>query len=196
MQSPLPELPDTWQPLGNRFSRWLGRSVFKLLGWHCEGELPNIKQLVMAGGPHTSNWDFILALSGILGVGARITWLGKKSIFWGPFDRLLRAAGGLAVDRESPVGLVDQVVQSYKDNAYQVVAILPEGTRRKVTRWKTGFLRIAYKAEVPVLMVSFDYPRKCITFGPLLSLSGDESADLATVQAHIGRVTGKKFRNQ
>lgn len=187
MQKLLPERPETWKPLGNRFSRWLGRSILRLMGWRCEGELPNVKQLIMAGGPHTSNWDFVLALSCILGVGARITWLAKHSIFWGPFGRLWRAVGGLPVNRSSPVGLVDQVVQSYTDNACQVVAIMPEGTRRSGSRWKTGFLRIAYKAKVPVLMVSFDYRRKRILLGPLLTLSGEELTDLATVKTHIGR---------
>lgn len=192
----LPERPETWLPLGNRFSRWLGRSVIRLIGWRCEGELPNIPKLVIAAGPHTSNWDFVLALGAILGVGVRVSWLAKHTMFWGPLGRLWRTVGGIPVNRNLPVGLVDQVVKTFNENTSQVVAIMPEGTRRKVTRWKTGFLHIAYRAEVPVLVVSLDYSRKQFIVGPVLELTGDEEIDLASVQRYIGQSKGKRIHQQ
>ncbi len=196
MAERIPELPENWAPMGNAFTRWLGRTVFGLMGWRCEGEFPNIKQLVVAGGPHTSNWDFVLALSVIMGVGVRLSWLGKHSIFFGPFDRMWRALGGIPVDRKAPIGLVDQAVASFHQNEKQVVAIMPEGTRSKVKKWKTGFLRIAYKAEVPIMVVTIDYPTKRILLGPVLELSGNEDGDLKQVQDLIGRGSGKLVHKQ
>jgi 1-acyl-sn-glycerol-3-phosphate acyltransferase len=182
--------------MGNAFTRWLGRTVFGLMGWRCEGKLPNIKKLVVAGGPHTSNWDFVLALSVIMGVGIKLSWLGKHSIFFWPFDRMWRAVGGIPVNRHAPVGLVDQVVESFHNNDAQVVAIMPEGTRSKVKKWKTGFLRIAYNAQVPLFVVTIDYPTKRIMLGPVLELSGDENKDLKQVQELIGRGSGKLVNQQ
>lgn len=191
-QSLVPALPPGWPRLGNRFTRWIGRCGLRLLGWRCTGELPANSQLVVAGGPHTSNWDFVVAMFAILALGVKISWLGKHSIFRWPVARLWYKLGGIPVDRAAAQGLVDQVVESFAQNKAQLVGIMPEGTRSKVARWKTGFLRIAKGAGVPVMLVGIDYPSRTLHFGHLMTPGNDLQADLEQVKSFIQSFRGKR----
>jgi len=65
--------------------------------------------------------------------------------------------GGIPVYRHAPTGFVEQVAQQYQSHEKLHIAIAPEGTRSKVGKLKTGFLRIAKEADVPVLRTSIDY---------------------------------------
>ena len=188
--------PSNMPVMGSAVSRFVGRILLRATGWKLTGELPNEPKLMIALAPHTSNWDFVLALSVILGVGIRVSWLAKHSMFIWPFKGLLTRIGGIPVNRNLPEGIVEQAVESFRTHSKQIVAIMPEGTRSKVSRWKTGFLRIAYKAEVPVMTVSLDFPRKLIKIGPLVKLTGAEDVDLETVKSIIGRSRGKLVDKQ
>lgn len=186
------ELPPGWPRMGNGFTRWLGRTGLRLMGWRCVGQVPDARQLVIAGGPHTSNWDFVVAMFAILALGVKVSWLGKHTIFRWPLTGLWLRLGGIPVDRSAATGMVEQAVDSFKTNANQIVALMPEGTRSKVEQWKTGFLRIAKGADVPVLLVGMDYPSKSIYFGDLFTVSDDMEADLARVKAFIQSFRGKR----
>lgn len=188
----VPDVPDSWPRLGNRLTRWIGRTGLRLMGWRCSGHLPAHPQLVVAGGPHTSNWDFVLAMFAILAMGIKVSWLGKHSIFRWPFTGLWYKLGGIPVNRGSAQGLVDQVVESFHRNSAQLVGIMPEGTRSKVEQWKTGFLRIAKGAGVPVMLVGMDYPSRTLHFGHLLTPGEDLQADLEKVKAFIQSFRGKR----
>ncbi|MBB3169425.1 lysophospholipid acyltransferase family protein [Simiduia aestuariiviva] len=189
---PVTELPPGWPRMGNGFTRWLGRLGLRSMGWKITGELPDARQLVIAGGPHTSNWDFVVAMFAILALGVKVSWLGKHTIFRWPFTGLWYKLGGIPVDRSAATGMVEQAVESFRVNANQIVALMPEGTRSKVDQWKTGFLRIAKGAGVPILLVGMDYPTKSIRFGDVFTPGEDMMADLERVKGFIQSFRGKR----
>lgn len=186
------DLPAEWPRMGNRFTRWLGRQGLRTMGWRMTGELPNVRQLVIAGGPHTSNWDFVVAMFAIMALGVKVSWLGKHTIFRWPLTGLWYKLGGIPVNRSAATGMVEQAVDSFRQNASQIVALMPEGTRSKVDQWKTGFLRIARGAQVPVLLVGMDYPSKSIHFADMFTPSEDMLADLERVKSFIQSFRGKR----
>ncbi len=171
---------------------WIGKFIFAIFGWGFKNEFPNISKFVVIIGPHTSNWDFVFGISAIFMLGAEISWMGKQPIFRKPFGGILRWLGGIPIDRSSSHGMVDMMINHYKSMDKFVLAIAPEGTRKKVGKWKSGFYRIATGADVPILMASFDYKNKVINFGPLIYPSGDLNADIEKMQVIFRKIRGKK----
>lgn len=188
----VPELPAQWPRLGNTVTRWIGRTGLRLMGWRVTGQLPDLRQLVVAGGPHTSNWDFVVAMFVILALGVKVSWLGKHTIFRWPFTGLWYRLGGIPVNRAAAQDVVGQAVQSFRHNAAQIVALMPEGTRSRVEQWKTGFLRIARGAGVPILLVGMDFPSRTVHFGELFHPGQDLAADLDRVKGFIRSFRGKR----
>lgn len=167
---------------GNHFTRWLGAKVLGLMGWKIRGDIPNYKKIVIAGAPHTSNWDFIVAMFLVLGVGVKFSYLMKKEAFFWPFKGLFMRLGGIPIDRKKGAKVISQVSDWFQKNERCWVAITPEGTRAKVERYKTGFLRLAYELELPLLLVAWDYPSKTFNFIGIADLSGDIDEDLINIQ--------------
>ncbi len=188
---PLPALGDALPKRGNRLSRGLGKAVLRLLGWDFEGEIPNLPKMVVIGAPHTSNWDFLVGMATLLGLGFGVQWIGKHTLFRPPFGGVMRLLGGVPVNRETSKGLVAQVVEEFKQRERFALGVAPEGTRKRVEKWKTGFYFMAHGAGVPILPAFFDYPRKRVGVGPLLHHSGDLEADLATLRAFYAPFQGK-----
>ena len=176
---------------GGAFSRWLGRTVLRLSGWKILGEIPAIPEMVIIVAPHTSNWDFIIGIAAKLALNLKASWLGKHSIFFWPLTPLLRHLGGIPVDRNSAQGVVEDVAHLFKTRDHLVLALSPEGTRKRVEKWKTGFYRIAVLAAVPILMIRLDYATKAITIGPLLHPTGDLEQDLTHISEFFAGATGK-----
>ena len=146
----------------------------------------------MVAAPHTSNWDFIMMLAMAWATGVKPVWLGKKEMFAGPAGWLFRKLGGVAVDRENPVGLVDQMVGRASDGSPIAILIPPEGTRTKETHWKSGFRRIALGADVPVLLSFLDQPTRTGGYGPLLRMTDDVAADMDEIRAFYADKHGMK----
>ena len=180
----LPAIPANMPqlPRQRRFSRWLGRTVLRLGGWRVTGTLPDIPRLVLIAAPHSSNWDGIwgMAAKRALGFYARV--LGKDALFWWPLSIVLRRLGVIPLDRSRPQGVVEQAIDLIRSSPKMWFALAPEGTRKPVEKWKSGFLKIAHGAGVPVLMAYFHYPQKTIGIGPLFHTSGDLDADMAAVR--------------
>ena len=150
--------------LGNNLTSAIGKFLLKVSGWKLEGEFPQEKKVVICLAPHTSNWDFFIAIFAVLALKLKANWMGKKQIFTWPIKTLLIKLGGLPVDRAAPGGLVQQVVDQFKQADSMVFALAPEGTRKRVSVWKNGFLRIAKQANVPVYLAYFDFERKVFGF--------------------------------
>jgi 1-acyl-sn-glycerol-3-phosphate acyltransferase len=176
---------------GSRFSRALAGFFLRLFGWQIAGSLPNLPKMVIIGAPHTSNWDFPLAMATIFYLGVHINWMAKKEFFVAPFAALWRWMGGIPVDRKGAGGVVAQTVEAVQQRARIVLAIAPEGTRSKVARWRTGFYHIAHGANVPIVPVSLDYGRKTLTISEPFTTTGDLEADLLLLQAHYQNISGK-----
>jgi 1-acyl-sn-glycerol-3-phosphate acyltransferase len=188
----LPEIPSNWEPFGNAFTRWLGRTVLKAMGWSVKGEFPNEPKLMFAVAPHTSNWDFIVGLFTMFAIGFKINWLGKHSMFKWPLKRLMESMGGVPVYRHAPQGFVEQVAEQFRKHERLHIAIAPEGTRSKVGKLKSGFLRMATAAEIPVFRVSLDYANKQVVLGDLFYPTGDIEKDERACYEWYGQF-GAKF---
>jgi len=169
----------------------LGRALLRMLGWKVEGTIPQIDKLVLIVAPHTSSWDFFIGIAAMRALQLKVNWLGKESIFFWPVGYFFRRIGGIPVDRSSAHGVVDQVLALFKSRKKMILALSPEGTRKKVDRWKSGFYRIAVLAEVPILLVGFDYSKKTIHIGPILNPSGDLEKDLEQVRSYYAGITAK-----
>lgn len=170
----------------------LGRLSLSALGWRIEGELPNVPKCVIIIAPHTSNWDFVLAMATILALGVRVDWLGKDRIFRGPFVPLLRWLGGIPIDRGAPEGVVDRTVELFRARDRLFLGLSPEGTRKRVERWKSGFYRIAHGAGVPIFPVSLDHSVRVVGLRPLFAPTGDLDADVDLLRSHFTRAMARR----
>lgn len=183
----MPEIGNNVPRIGGNFTFWLGCKVLKFKGWKMEGQFPNLGKMVACVAPHTSNWDFVVALGTAFALRLRISFLGKHSLFKGALGWWMRKIGGIAVDRSAPQGLVQQVADVFA-RQNMVLGVAPEGTRKKVEHWKSGFLHIARAANVPVLLVYLDYKKKVIGFGPLLEIGDDIAVEMAKIREFYATV--------
>jgi 1-acyl-sn-glycerol-3-phosphate acyltransferase len=166
---------------GGAAPRALGRLGLRLLGWRFEGAIPDIPRAVLIVAPHTSNWDFVVGVFALLALGLRATWLGKHTIFRPPVGGLWRALGGVPVDRGAADGVVEAAAALFAAGP-AFVGMAPEGTRRKVARWKSGFWRIARAGGVPIVPVAFDWSKRAVVIHPPEATTADYDADLARLQ--------------
>lgn len=173
-------------------AEWVGRTALRLLGWRIEGELPKLDKFVAIGAHHTSNWDFVIfiAVKFVLRLNAR--WFGKHSIFSWPFAGLMRRWGGIAIHRERQGNTVEQAVQAFSAHQQFVLILSPEGTRKKVERWKMGFYHIALGAGVPIVLAALDYQQRRVVIGPSVMPTGDEAADLKMILVFFRSYLPKK----
>lgn len=177
---------------GHRFfSKTLGRTMMRLSGWHIEGELPDIPKVVISVAPHTTNWDFVIGVMVLWALDIKISFLGKHTLFRGLFGKWMRSIGGIPVDRESTHGVVGDAVRAFQQSERMVLALAPEGTRQLSKGFKMGFLHIAHGANVPILLAYFDFSRKVVGFGPLLTTTGDVQRDMKTVLDYYRPIRGK-----
>ena len=178
----------------NPRTRKVCRRILSAAGWHIEGELPNLARFVVIGAPHTSNWDFCVAMLVIGALGLRAQWLAKHTLFRWPLGVLMRMFGGLPVERSKQQGVVGHAIKLFQDNEELILAITPEGTRGHVTAWRTGFYHIALGASVPVVPAYFDYSRRRVGFGALVWLSSDMDGDIRSLQGFYAKFAGRGRR--
>jgi 1-acyl-sn-glycerol-3-phosphate acyltransferase len=133
----------------------------------------------------------VLGLAALFAVGVRVSWFGKHTLFKAPFKALLRWLGGIPIDRGSSSGAVEQMVARFRDSEALLVGLSPEGTRKPVPRWHTGFWHIATGAGCPIVPIAFDWGPRVIRFGEPLKPSGDMEADLLVLHRFLAGVRGK-----
>jgi len=179
----LPSLGPNVPRRGGPIRAAIGRGILRSCGWGAEGALPDLPKFIIIAAPHSSNWDFVLGIALIFALRLDIRFIGKAELFRGPFGWVMRSLGGIPVERSHPEGVVEQAVVRFAQEARLVLAIAPEGTRKPVARWKSGFYRIALGAGVPIVPGYFDNARKMVGFGPAFTPTGDAEADLATLRA-------------
>lgn len=187
---PGPSVPARGSPVLRAF----GRALLALLRWRIEGEMPDRPRFVIAVAPHTSNWDFVVGAAAMFALDLRLTFLGKHTLFVGPFAAVLRWMGGVPVDRSAPHGVVGEALAAFARSPRLVMAIAPEGTRRRVERFRTGFLHIARGAQVPVVLAALDYGARCVRIGPVIEVGPDIEAERERIESHFAKVPGKRVR--
>lgn len=180
----------------NRFAEAVGRAMFRLMGgWRIEGELPALDKFVVIGAHHTSNWDFVLFIAAKFVLRLNARWFGKHSIFRWPFGGLLRRWGGIPIQRHRRLNVVEQAVKSFEQQREFMLVLSPEGTRRRVERWKMGFYHIARGAGVPIVPGALDYRNRRLVIGAPFWPTGDEQADLRALLAFFQPYEPKKPEN-
>lgn len=174
--------------------RAVGRGVLAALGWRIEGEVPNLPKFVIAVAPHTSNWDFVVGAAAMFALDLRLAFISKHTLFRWPFAGALRWMGAIAVDRGHPQGVVDESVEAFSRMERRILVIAPEGTRKRVAHFKSGFLRIARAAGVPVMLATLDYQAKCVRLGPTFVPGEDIDAELRRTETFFAPVRGRNPR--
>ena len=174
----------------------LCKLFLRIMGWKLVGEVPKeVKKAVLVCAPHTSNWDFPLALASFALADLKVNYFIKKSWFFFPMNFFFKATGGVPVDRSKNRGLVDSMTLLLKESDEMIVAVPAEGTRSWVPKWKTGFYHIAKSAKVPIIMGFIDFKNKEVGFGPTYNISGDFEKDMSIIQGFYKYKT-PKFPNK
>jgi len=180
----MPKLRDGWQ-------RRICRGVLRLCGWNLTGEFPDVPKLVLIAAPHSSWWDGVWGLLIKVAIGADVHFMGKQELFRGPLGGLLRRLGGVPIDRSAAKGVVEQMIDQFRQREKLWLGIAPEGTRKPVTRWKSGFWHIAHDAGVPIFPVAFHYPDRTIRLGPLFDAGTDMGATMQRLREWYAPFKGK-----
>ncbi len=154
------------------------RRLLGLFGWSVAGAMPELPRFVLIVAPHTSNWDFPICILAMFAIRFRLSWLGKHTLFRFPVAGILRWLGGEPIERSSAHGTVEQAIARFRERPQWVLGVSPEGTRKPVAEWKTGFYRIATGAGVPIVPVALDYARKVVDILPPVWPTADTAADL------------------
>ncbi len=165
----------------------LGRTALALARWRIVGRVPDQPKFVAIVAPHTSNWDFPLGVLVMFALDLKVHWFGKDTLFRTPLGPLFRLLGGRPVNRAVPEGVVDEMAAVVRAEPRFILALAPEGTRKRVARWRTGFYHIAERADIPILPVSFDWAKREVTLGTLMRPTGDIAADFALLQGKFRR---------
>ena len=166
--------------------------LFRLFGWKLIKDFPqDIKKYLVIAAPHTSWMDFPIAILSRMTLGTMVNFIGKGSLFKGPFGFLFRLLGGTPVDRSQNNNLVDSIVQLFNSKEEFRLGLSPEGTRKKVAKWKTGFYYIAKGANVPIVMATLDFGNKQIKISKAYTLTEDMDTDFKHFHAFFSDVKGK-----
>jgi 1-acyl-sn-glycerol-3-phosphate acyltransferase len=177
-------------------SQRLAYIILHLIGWRTHAIRPHTSRYVIIGAPHTSNWDFGLMLLLMAAEQLPIRFMGKESLFRGPLGPVMRSLGGIPVNRRERTNLVDQIAAKFDEFDDLIIGIAPEGTRSKVSHWKTGFYYIALKAKVPIAMAYLDYGNKIIGVGPNFMPSGDLKVDFEIIRGFYTGIVGRNPKKQ
>lgn len=164
----------------------------KIFGWKLDGEIDaSIKKCVIIVAPHTSWFDFFIGILVRKILSVQIDFVAKKELFQSPFGWYFKWVGGTSLDRTPNQNKVEAIAGIFKSKPVFRLALSPEGTRKKVKIWKTGFYYIAKEAEVPIIMVSFDYKRKIVKFSDPFYASKDKEKDFSEIHEFYEGVQGK-----
>ncbi len=165
--------------------------ILRLMRWKINGSLPKNKQYIIAAAPHTSNWDFIIAVFLRGALGEKISFLGKSQLFKPPWGWFFSAMGGKPVDRTKSNNLVDSVIDIFTNNPSFKLALAPEGTRSVVTKWKTGFYYIAKGAKIPIVLTGLDFKKRTLFISNAIYPGNDIKKDMNLIIDFFRGIDGK-----
>ncbi|KEO85562.1 acyltransferase [Erythrobacter sp. JL475] len=153
--------------------------LYKWKGWRIEGHLPrNLKKYVIAGAPHTSNWDFVFFAGATKHEQVQPNFMGKHTLFQGIMKNFMLDMGGIAVDRTKRANVVEQMKAEFERRNELALVIATEGTRSSDGKWKSGFYNIARAAGVPIVPACADNEKMIISFGEPMIPTGNYGEDL------------------
>ena len=153
--------------------------IYRWQGWKLDGNLPqDIRKYVIAGAPHTSNWDFVFFAGATHVEGVQPNFMGKHTLFQGFMKNFMFDMGGIPVDRTKRANVVEQIAAEFERREELALVIAAEGTRTTDGEWKSGFYNIARAANVPIVAAWVCNVHKILGFSPPFMPTGDYGADL------------------
>ena len=165
---------------------------YRIFRWKVSGNFKFLpKKCVIIVAPHTHWFDFFIGIMVRRIFNLKINFIGKKELFFFPLNLFMRYMGGYPVNRNSNSNTVDQMAEIYSTHTEFRLALSPEGTRKKVNKWKSGFYFIAKKAKVPIIFVSLNYIDRIINFSEPFEISGDYNKDLNKFKCFFKGIKGK-----
>ncbi len=171
------------------FTRFILHTIF---GWKTVGEFPkDLKKYVLIAAPHTHWVDFFLGLGVKYSKGLRVNYIGKASLFKPPFGFIFKALGGAPIDRSKSSNKVNAIVNIFNSREQFILALSPEGTRQKVTNWKTGFYYIAKGANIPIVMATLDFKNKQVKISKPYYTTDNKEEDFNFFYKYFEGVEGK-----
>ena len=194
--TPIAELlPPNAPRIYPRWLRWFAATWLRMLGWKLVGRFPDEKQLLIVVAPHSSAWDALYGLLIKVAAGIDIRFMAKREAFWFPLGLLLKGLGAIPIDRRAAHGVVGETVAGFRSNPNAWFLLAPEGTRKAVKKWKSGFWHIARQAQVPVCAMYIHYPDKCFgivdgTFRMTEDMDGDIEKIRTALSPYIGKHRG------
>ncbi|MDP2423187.1 MAG: 1-acyl-sn-glycerol-3-phosphate acyltransferase [Bacteroidales bacterium] len=170
----------------------LSRFILWLAGWKVVYDVPHeYRQFVLIMAPHTSNWDFLVGRLALWSLRLKAFFLIKKEAFFFPLGPIVKAVGGIPVDRAHGNNVVSEVAEIFRKNPIMVITITPEGTRSLRRNWKRGFWYIARQAQVPVVMGYLDYGKKVAGVHRVFWPSESYEQDLVMISDFYRNITAR-----
>ena len=167
--------------------------IFRIFKWKILGKFSKVPKYIIAVAPHTSFYDFFIGILVRNIINEKINFIGKKELFGPLTGWFFRALGGVPVDRNSKKDTVSSIVEIFNKRKKFKLAIAPEGTRKKVKKWKTGFYYIALKAKIPIMPVAFDYNNKNVIVHSLFYPTGNIEEDFKNLYKKYKNVLSYSF---
>lgn len=165
----------------SRLVWWVLFRLYRWKGFHLENHVRKLDKFILVGAPHTSNWDFILFAGAVQEMGVKPSFIGKHTLFKWPMTRFMYDMGGMPIQRSSPRGYVNAVVDQVNAAEKIALVIAPEGSRGSDGRWRSGFYHIASGAGVPIVPAWVNSQTGQAGFGEPIYPSGDFHADLGRI---------------
>ena len=175
----------------SRVLEWLIVRFYLAMGWKSVAIRPIPRKAVIIAAPHTSNWDFIYYIGLTRDLGIETSFMAKRQLFRWPLGRFMREMGGVEVNREKGGNYVQSMIDEFNRRDDFLLTIAPEGTRKSVGQWKTGFYHIAVGAQVPLIVGMMDYAKKTGGLALAFMPTGDYAADMARLEEFYRSTTPK-----
>lgn len=165
----------------SRIVRRIILAIYRWRGWTLDGHLPDIPKFVIAGAPHTSNWDFVFFTGATAAEGIEPAFMGKHTLFKGVLRNFMLDMGGIPIDRTQRANVVEQVADEFARRDRLALVIAAEGTRSSRGEWKSGFYNIARAANVPIVPTWVCNTRRIVGFGPAIIPSANYGETLLEI---------------
>lgn len=163
--------------------RLISKIYIRLAGWKIEGAIPpEIKKCVLLAVPHTSNYDFPIAIGILTIMNIKLKYLIKKEWVKFPLSLFFKATGAIPVDRSKKTNLIAAIIEIIKKEDEIVIVIPAEGTRKLTKKWKMGFYYVALGANVPIVLSYLDYKKKIGGIGPAIYPTGNLVKDMLQIR--------------
>lgn len=172
--------------------RWVSKKIYHAMGWRLQGRFPSeLKKKILIVAPHTSKMDFLVGILVKFWLDIRVTFYAKEELFRGIVGWFLRSLGGTPVNRTKKNNLVARAIKDFLEKEQHAILLTPEGTRKRVDKWRSGFYHIAEKAQVPIIPIAFDFEHKKIIILPTYFVKGKGESEIEEIRSLFKGIKGK-----